>query len=292
MTQTDIITYNLRERGRSHIGSDRNFDIPRVVDYINGPECQESVRNREMLGYFGHGVRQRYGLKPPETVRDGNTLISIEPAVVTTFLEADGDGTVRHRQEFLSTKPGQAAAQMNGSRTGGFSSVIHRMSQHLLGFDFVNTPNFTTNRAYAFDSADEDWDPEDVYIFDDASLDAPEVGDLVVANDQLEMMGYLLGQSNTREAAYVQQLASLQEDNLELMSQVTHLKEADQVLYDDALARFQVGNSPHERTAVFDAATSSAAGMADLEKIEEPRQSERANKRIYHKYRLPFGVRT
>lgn len=34
--ETDVIRYNLTERGRMHRGVERRFDIPRVVEAING----------------------------------------------------------------------------------------------------------------------------------------------------------------------------------------------------------------------------------------------------------------
>ena len=42
--ETPLITYNLKERGRKYRGTDRDYNIPQLVKYINGNECQEKVK--------------------------------------------------------------------------------------------------------------------------------------------------------------------------------------------------------------------------------------------------------
>lgn len=155
MQQPPVITYNLKERGRTHRGVERNFDIPALVASINGPATQERINTRGMLGYFGHWPRLRFGMEPPEGgIADGKAQ-AIEPAVVTTYLKAHPDGTVEHQTEFLDTEAGQLAARMYANRVGGFSSAIDMDAPEVFGFDWVNDPNYSTNRGYelALDSA-------------------------------------------------------------------------------------------------------------------------------------------
>lgn len=155
---TDIIRYNVNERGRKYRGQDRNFDLRVLAALVNSPAVQERVRNRDMLGYYGHWQRMRFGMNPPETVIVDGKSVNIEPAIVTTYLRALPDGTIEHKTEFLETASGKVAARLNKSRTGGFSSAIDataRGNQHVAstfnGFDYVLEPNYTTNRTYLFD---------------------------------------------------------------------------------------------------------------------------------------------
>lgn len=148
MQQPSLIKYNLKERGRQHRGVERHFDIPAIVASINGPATQERVSTRGMLGYFGHWPRVRFGMDPPEGGLEGGQAHAVEPAVVTTHLRAYDDGTVEHQTEFLDTATGQLASRMYANRVGGFSSAIDPRKPELYGFDWVNDPNYSTNRGY------------------------------------------------------------------------------------------------------------------------------------------------
>jgi len=157
---TDIIRYNVNERGRQHRGQDRHFDLRALAALVNSPAVQERVRNRDMVGYYGHWQRMRFGMTPPETVIVDGKSVNIEPAIVTTYLRAEADGTIEHRTEFLDTASGKVARRLDKSKTGGFSSAIDaiaRGGQHVptlfAGFDYVLEPNYTTNRTYLLDSA-------------------------------------------------------------------------------------------------------------------------------------------
>lgn len=148
MQQPPLIRYNLRDRGREYRGQPRSFDIPRIVESINGPATQERVRTRGMLGYYGHWPRLKFGLDPAEGGMADGRAQHVEPALVTVHLQAYPDGTVEHRSQFLDTPPGQLAARMHANRVGGFSSAIDVAKPELYGFDYVNDPNYSTNRGY------------------------------------------------------------------------------------------------------------------------------------------------
>jgi hypothetical protein len=157
--KTGKITYNVTERGRAHIGKDRKFDLRALAALVNGPVVQERVKNRDLLGYYGHHIRLRFGIMPPEWVMMGDKQITIEPALVTTSLQADENGNIEHESEFLDTDSGKVAERLHASRTGGFSSAIKAESRYgsdvptaFGGFDYVFEPNFTANRGYVLDS--------------------------------------------------------------------------------------------------------------------------------------------
>ena len=156
--RTGPITYNVRERGRQHRGQNRNFDTAALASIVNGPEVQERVKNRDLVGYFGHWPRVMFGMNPGEGgVHDGKQ-ITLEPALVTTALRADPSGNIEHEAEFLDTAPGRTAKRLFSSKAGGFSSAINcreyggkDVAIGFYGFDYVMEPNFTTNRGYALD---------------------------------------------------------------------------------------------------------------------------------------------
>ncbi len=148
MFKTPVITYNLKDRGRQYRGVERNFNIPAIVAAINSPACQERVKTRGMLGYYGHWPRLRFGMEPAEGGIAEGKAQAVEPALVTVMLRAHPDGTIEHQAEFLDTGAGQLCARMYNSRVGGFSSAIDPRKPEMYGFDWVNDPNYSTNRGY------------------------------------------------------------------------------------------------------------------------------------------------
>jgi hypothetical protein len=205
--ENDLIRYNVNQRGRAHRGQDRHFDCRALAALINSPEVQERVRNRDMVGYYGHWQRMKFGMNPPETVIVDGRNVNIEPAIVTTYLRADNDGNIEHRTEFLDTASGKVAARLNKSRTGGFSSAINAVPRAGLhvpnefgGFDY------TTNRTYLFDSAAA---PADGSIFDFVMQDAMRsTGHMAALYDGLR---------GDHEMA-LQTIQKLMEENEELLS--------------------------------------------------------------------------
>ena len=161
---TEKITYNVRERGRKFRGQNRNFDTVKLAELINGPETQERVKHRDMVGYYGHWPRLALGMRTPEGGIVAGAVVHIAPALITVELSADQDGNVTHRAEFLDTEPGQIAESLFKSKQGGFSSAIDTIPRTSpavptlwAGLDFVLEPNFSTNRGHkiVMDSADD-----------------------------------------------------------------------------------------------------------------------------------------
>lgn len=224
--KTGRIRYNLTQRGREHIGKDRKFDLRAMAALVNSPAVQERVKNRDLLGYYGHHIRMRFGLTPPEWVVVDGKQINIEPAIVTTHLSADENGNIEHETEFLDTAAGKIAARLYDSRTGGFSSAIHATPRGnfdvptiFAGFDYVFEPNFTTNRGYQFDSTGMSGD----MVFDSVMAEWNQSNAAMVAiYDSLQA-------DHTRA---METLAKLQEENEELLSLLARGGAAGQLVLD------------------------------------------------------------
>ncbi len=155
---TKAITYNLAERGRKHNGQDRNdVDIRSVINAINSEQVQELVQSGDLMGYYGHEIRQRFGMNPPDTwVNPKGETVIITPAIRTISLNADNNGNVTAKHEFLDTDSGNYALRLYKANTGGFSSVIPRTRKANLyhatgfaGYDYVLQPNYATNKGNA-----------------------------------------------------------------------------------------------------------------------------------------------
>lgn len=155
--KSKTITYNIKERGRTHAGQDRsNVNVRSMVDTINSPATQELVNTGDMYGYYGHELRALYGMNPPDTVvTDDGREIRIAPAIRTIKLSADKDGNVTHQQEFLQNEAGEYAYQQYKAGIGGFSSAVNftpmrdgsRVISGFYGFDYVRNPNYHTNKG-------------------------------------------------------------------------------------------------------------------------------------------------
>jgi hypothetical protein len=160
---TKAITYSLKDRGYKIAGKDRsNVDVSAMVAMMNSPLVQEIIANGTMYGYYGHEIRQRFGMIPPETAKLEGRLVRLEPACRTVELSATKDGTVTHKQEFLENDAGEHAYQNYKGRVGGFSiasnykPTVNGMlaPSQFGGFDYTRQPNFAANTSYGlFDSA-------------------------------------------------------------------------------------------------------------------------------------------
>jgi len=170
---TEKITYSLKDRGRVASGIPRQYkSIDAIVRAINSAECQERVKNRDMLGYWGHYPRQRFGMIPIEGGWVDGKAVRVEPAFVTVELSATKDGQVTHRAEFLPTETGELVAKLNEGRVGGFSTAIDETLSPVLfaGMDYVGMPNFTGNRPYTLDSGADYGDSEYIAMVTAARL--------------------------------------------------------------------------------------------------------------------------
>lgn len=155
MKVTPKIRFNLMDRGRKDTGQKRSWDLEAISDAIMSRECQERVRNRDMIGYLGHWPRVRFGMAGAEGgIADGKAH-AVEPAIVTVKLSANSRGDIEHQTEFLNTQPGQIAQRMFDSSVGGFSTAIDQSVPRFFGMDYVQQPNYLSNsfRGVTLDDA-------------------------------------------------------------------------------------------------------------------------------------------
>lgn len=176
--RTGLIRFNVRERGRRFRGQERNFDTTALAELVNGGEVQERVKNGDLVGYYGHWPRVKFGMEPTEGAVVAGRQVNLEPAIRTVSLRAHPDGTIEHEAEFLDTAPGRLAQRLYQSKTGGFSSAINaprrgsiQVPTSFHGFDYVIEPNFTTNRGYVLDAAGNRIEPDGMDEESQAVLD-------------------------------------------------------------------------------------------------------------------------
>lgn len=221
MLITDSITFNVRERGRTARGKDRNFDTVALAKLINGPAVQEKVKHGDMVGYYGHWPRLKFGMEPAEGGIVDGKVVSIDPAIRTVEISAKPDGTITHRAEFLNTPGGVVAKALFNSKTGGFSSAIvtapgtdPSVPTGFYGFDYVLEPNFTFNRGHtlALDAAGAAQDEEEFMVLLDG-----------VVGDYTQGSGVLASLFDSVHAQLQQALAALEkstQDNESLIAMI------------------------------------------------------------------------
>lgn len=256
--QTKVITYNLKDRGRQYRGKERNFNIRAICDAINGPACQERVKSRDMVGYYGHWPRIKFGMNPAEGGMDAGRPSLVEPALVTTLLRAHPDGTIEHQAEFLGNDPGQVAAKLYSGRVGGFSSAIDQHRPEFFGFDYVLEPNYSTNRGYTLDDVR------------DMTLDDIEAA---IYDEQLRGVMRLLDSANDERDRASEVIESLRAENEQLLSMLAAKGiNASQALDSVAVAPIAVSIDPIERMRrdadVF-------RGTDSLPSFVEPQEAQR-----------------
>lgn len=151
--KTRVLSYSLKDRGRKYNGPSRdNVSIPAMVQLINSPQVQELVNTSSMHGFYGHQIRQRFGMVPPETVIIDGRTVQLEPAFTTIKLSATADGTVSHQAEFCQNNAGEFAMKQYQANVGGFSTAVNYKPAGMqviptgfFGFDYVMAPNFVGN---------------------------------------------------------------------------------------------------------------------------------------------------
>lgn len=241
--KTGVIRFNVKDRGRRFRGQDRNFDTVAMAKLINSGEVQEKVKHGDMLGYYGHWARVKFGLDVGEGGLVKGKQIQIEPAIRTISLKAYDDGTIEHETEFLDTAPGRLAARLYNSKAGGFSSAINaprrgsmQVPQSFHGFDYVLEPNFTGNRGYALDSAGNRIETEGLSEDELAILD--DVGQY---NSLVEATNAVLDQVQAEFDRQAEVVILQQQENVELQSEIARLQVAlDSVKAEAAKAKAEL----------------------------------------------------
>lgn len=192
MPKTSKITFNVNDLQRQHTGQKRRYDNVGLARLINSPTTQERIAKGDLLGFYGHWPRKKFGMQPKEGGMDGGKPITLKPAIRTTFLEADNNGNLTHQTEFLDTQEGKDAYDLYQNKVGGFSAAMTTVPKGVTeipvsfyGFDYVLEPNFSGNRGYTlqFDSV-----PNDPMLLErfDSIEDDSEVGELIHVFDSVE----------------------------------------------------------------------------------------------------------
>lgn len=207
---TDSITYNVNQRGRKHRGVDRHFDCAALAAMVNGPAVQERVKAGDMVGYYGHWPRLKLGMQPAEGGIVDGAVVHVDPALRTIELQANPDGTITHRTEFLDTASGEIAQSLFKAGQGGFSSAIDAIPRTMPaiprmfgGFDYVLEPNYNTNRGTV------------------RMLDG-------VTDAQAALMDSVLMQAAEADAALAQMFDSLQDQFEQAQQTIRHLSELNE----------------------------------------------------------------
>ena len=147
MPKTSKITFNVNDLQRQHTGQKRRYDNVGLARLINSPTTQERIAKGDLLGFYGHWPRKKFGMQPKEGGMDGGKPITLKPAIRTTFLEADNNGNLTHQTEFLDTQEGKDAYDLYQNKVGGFSAAMTTVPK---GGTLRLLPNAASNVAILY----------------------------------------------------------------------------------------------------------------------------------------------
>lgn len=244
LASSGLISYNLKDTGRSHTGQLRNWtdnQIRNIAAAINSPATQEKVRSRGMVGYYGHWPRKALGMQPQEGGIVNGAKVEIFPAIVTISIRADGNGNVTHETEFIDNDVGREALSLYKSRIGGFSSALREFENGGFAFygnDYVADPNYLSNRGFdVFDSVGD--------YFDSAIAAMQE--------ERISAMGLLNSALTAENEQLKKNLGHISAENDRLIFELAATGGANDV-FDSAqngIARFKTGNQIQEANMRF-----------------------------------------
>lgn len=275
LKRTEKIVYNVHDRGRRARGQDRQFDLAALKRMINSPSVQERVRKGDMMGYYGHWPRLKFGTQTQEGgVLDGK-VVALPMAVRTVHLSCDDEGNITHQAEFLDTPAGQIAAKLYDSAAGGFSSVIDPVpgthpyiAADFHGFDYVLEPNYDSNRGYRgiMDSVAEGGSQRDEAL---ALLDAA-VGESFQAASILNTM---LDATSAQLALAMETLDRLSKENDLLVGKLAAGKTA--ALLDDVMGATPLAPMRSGRPALDDVRKYRDMPLVALQELDDGEKKQR-----------------
>ncbi len=128
------------------LGSKRNYNVDKYRAMVENNSTQARIANGYAVGYYSHDSRSRKkGYVAAERDDNGNEVI---PCCKTLKMEwVEGENKVRHTQRILNNKIGKEIQKLIENGVGGFSSVHNLSNGSFYGFDYVISPNFSSNRA-------------------------------------------------------------------------------------------------------------------------------------------------
>jgi len=137
------VTFTPFEHGHN-LGSTRNYNKSLFRDMVNNKEVQMHIKNGYAVGYYSHQNRDLRTLIPSERNSNGDEVF---PCCKTISMKYNDDDTVTHTQRILSNDIGKEVQKLIKGGVGGFSGVQNIPKKKFYGFDYVISPNFTTNRV-------------------------------------------------------------------------------------------------------------------------------------------------
>lgn len=147
-------SFSLLKNARKYGANERRYAIDKVGKLFQSPSVKESLRLRELYGYYGHGLREMIGsLDVPEVAVikvNGNSIVTnTVPSNVCVALDIDEDtGVITHTEEVLDTDPGKIVQSMLKGEVGGWSWATSGKDGYfsiptcIKGFDYVVQPNY------------------------------------------------------------------------------------------------------------------------------------------------------
>jgi len=138
------ITFNPFEHGH-FLGPPRNYNKEKYREMVENKKTQIHIKNGYAVGYYGHDSRDpNKGYIPNERDKNGDVIY---PCCKTLSMEWLDNGLVKHTQRILNNEIGQEVQKLIRAGVGGFSSAHNLKTGGFYGFDYVISPNFTTNRV-------------------------------------------------------------------------------------------------------------------------------------------------
>lgn len=280
-------TFNIYDNARQFSAIQRGYFLDNFKKAINHPFTRERLKLREMIGYVGHGVRGLSQKMTPDEVdvaklQNGQqSVIKAIPACVCTELSIDDDGNVTHTQEILDNAEGKVLLGLHKSRVGGFSIAADGNAQgsntlldKVYGFDYVTSPNFSSNRGYILDSAESETATEEMILdsITNCGLDSDEAKNRLDAwhnSSALEAIHY---RDMTQHMMHSE--AALRADHNELQNQF------DSVNAELASLKTQYADQEAQRKQLFETFSSRstvAIPMAIMDSLVSPSQQSDLN---------------
>jgi hypothetical protein len=126
------------------LGVARNYTPEDYKAMVESKSTQGRIANGYAVGYYSHSNRNPHkGYIPSERNGEGNEVIPCCKTLEMKWV----NGKVRHTQRILANKIGKEIQKLIEGGVGGFSSVHNLKTKEFFGFDYVITPNFSSNRA-------------------------------------------------------------------------------------------------------------------------------------------------
>lgn len=124
----------------------KHYAVESYRPMVEDKKVQMQIQNGYAIGFYGHGNRNEdKGYIPNEKNTNGEEVF---PCCKTLSMEWVEPNLVRHTQRILNNEIGLEIQKLIESGVGGFSSVHDLVGRQFYGFDYVVTPNLSSNRIF------------------------------------------------------------------------------------------------------------------------------------------------